>query len=93
MSQLFTFTAIKPSSMKAVGDGWALEFHFENGYGASVIEHSQSYGIELAVLVTRTGKITYDTPVTNDVIGFIEDHIELLTILHSIRDLPKRKDV
>lgn len=46
---------------------------FENGYGISVIKHKFSYGgekglFEIAVL-DSTGELTYETPITNDVIG------------------------
>jgi len=51
------------------------ELAFPNGYGASVVRHKYSYGgdeglFEIAVL--RSGKIVYDTPITNDVIGFCD---------------------
>lgn len=49
---------------------------FDNGYGVSVIQGPHSYGgqkglYELAVLGTD-GFITYETPVTSDVIGFLK---------------------
>ena len=49
---------------------------FENGYGVSVIRGPHSYGgqrglYELAVL-DKDGFITYETPVTSDVIGFLK---------------------
>jgi hypothetical protein len=50
---------------------------FNNGYGASVIKTSFSYGgsdglYELAVF-GKDGHITYDTPITSDVIGYLEE--------------------
>ena len=56
-------------------NGVAARIMFENGYGVSVVCHSFSYGgknglYELAVLDTD-GEITYETDVTNDVIGHL----------------------
>jgi hypothetical protein len=51
-------------------------YRFENNYGASVICHEGSYSSkghkwELAVLYGDD--ITYDTPITSDVIGHLND--------------------
>lgn len=63
---------------------------FENGYGASVIRTEQSYGgsrglYELAVL-DNDGKLTYDTPITDDVLGFLSPE-EVTNYLIQIQDL------
>lgn len=68
-------------------------FRFENGYGASVINHSGSYGVELAVLRftgegTDDWELCYTTPITDDVIGWIQDENELFGYLTGIRRLP-----
>lgn len=65
-------------------------FRFENGYGASVIKHFGSYGYEddlweLAVVkfvFDDTFELDYDTPITGDVEGYLEDS--------DVRDLLKR---
>lgn len=51
--------------------GWQEKFFFENGYGASVINHQYSYGQEMAIL--KDGDICYDTPFADDVIGHMTD--------------------
>jgi hypothetical protein len=56
-------------------NGVSAHMMFENGYGVSVVSHSFSYGgksglYELAVLDVD-GELTYDTPVTGDVIGYL----------------------
>jgi hypothetical protein len=52
-------------------------YHFQNGYGASVVKHNGSYGgkkglWELAVL-DADGGLCYDTDITDDVIGHLND--------------------
>ena len=47
---------------------------FKNGYEASVVKSEHSYGgrdglYELAIF--KDGEICYDTPITNDVIGYL----------------------
>ena len=64
-------------------------FKFDN-YGASVVCHDGSYGgkenlWELAVL-NAEGEITYDTPITSDVIGWLEWE-KVLDILFDISKL------
>ena len=48
-----------------IHDGKQIIYRFPNGYGASVVDHSFSYGLEIAVLDSND-KITYDTPITDD---------------------------
>ena len=49
-------------------DGVQFVVTFPNGFGASVVNHRSSYGVEMAVL-DREGAITYDTPITGDVLA------------------------
>lgn len=67
------------------------EYHFANGYGASVIHNKYSYGLELAV-VKHNKKIgswdlDYESGITDDVIGYIEGKEELEEILIKISNL------
>lgn len=64
---------------------------FDNGYEASVVTGIHTYGgaeglYEIAVM--RSGRVVYDTPVTDDVIGWLnEDGVS--EILTQIRNLPR----
>ena len=71
-------------------DGIISRITFENGYGASVVRHEYSYGgkdglYELAVL-NSDGELCYDTPVTNDVIGYLRD-IDVTDVMEKIQQL------
>jgi hypothetical protein len=53
----------------------AARVMFDNGYGASVVIGPYTYGsedglYELGVL-DKDGKLCYDTPVTDDVVGYL----------------------
>ena len=81
------------NAFKQWGDSYSHRFRFNNGYGASVIKHFASYGyeddlFELAVL-DRYGKICYNTPITNDVVGHLTND-EVLDLLELIKNLEKR---
>ena len=63
---------------------------FENGYGVSVVSHSYSYGgkdglFEIAVL-DKDGDLTYDTPVTNDVIGYLTEE-DVTDVMKQVQEL------
>lgn len=70
-----------------------VKYAFENGYGASIINHEFSYGLELAVIKQVRGDwyLTYDTPITDDVIGYIESEEELDGYLEQIQALEKEE--
>lgn len=72
-------------------NGLSYVFVFDNGYGASVIKHKYSYGnendlFELAIL-DKNGEITYDTYITNDVLGWLtnEEVIECFKQIQSLQ--------
>ena len=59
------------------GGGWAYRVTYPNGYGASLIKSSYSYGREddlweVAVL-DKNGNLCYDTPITDDVLGYLTE--------------------
>ena len=71
------------------------EFRFKNGYGASVIRGPHSYGgpqglYELAVLRKRRKywEITYDTPITSDVLG----NLEYDDVVNTLEDISRLSD-
>ena len=61
-------------------------YRFENGYGASVVKYPdlEDGMVELAVIQfdSETWEVTYDTPITNDVMVVKEE--ELDSVLESI---------
>jgi hypothetical protein len=74
-------------------DGIAARHFFLNGYGVSVVQFSGSYGYdeglyEVAILkgLEEDWEICYDTPITDDVIGYqsVEDIDNLLSQVESL---------
>lgn len=74
--------------------GTQVVHKFDNGYGASVIQTPFSYGgneglYEIAVIKWEDNdwSICYDTPITNDVIGYqTEEEVDM--VLTAIEALP-----
>ena len=69
-----------------------VQYYFEadNGYGASIVQTTYSYGgnqglWELAVL-DSDGEITYNTSITNDVLGYLSEE-EVNETLEKIKNL------
>jgi hypothetical protein len=63
---------------------------FDNGYGASIVCTPHTYGgdkglYEIAVLDTD-GKITYETSVTDDVIGYLRP-MDVTDVMEKIQQL------
>lgn len=75
-------------------DGVHYVFRFANDYGASVIKVSGSYGYrndqwELGVVIFDEDgqyELTYDTPITKDVIGYLTDE-DVRDLLGRIKEL------
>jgi hypothetical protein len=55
-------------------EGYSYRAHFVNGYGVSIVKHDGSYGREenkWEIAVLKGDELCYDTPVTDDVIGWL----------------------
>ena len=74
-------------------------FKFPNNYGASVVKHIGSYGatkdlFELAVLkFEENGQsyLCYDTPITDDVLGWLTNK-DVLNYLKKIKHLRRKRN-
>lgn len=97
-----TDNTIQPTSERPRTDqpGILRLYRFDNGYGASVITFEPEYGViaegrwELGVMryddADQRGRMVYDTPIGNAVIGNLSDD-DLQAVLARIRDLPPCK--
>ena len=91
----------EPSDERCINGGTQKLFRFSNGFGASVVKHSFSYGKEkglweLAViefkyptdLETDEFSLCYSTDITDDVIGSLTIK-QAVKILHKIQKLTR----
>ena len=72
-------------------DGVQATMDFDNGYGVSVIKSEFSYGgsdgkYELAVI--KDGQCCYDTPITDDVLGHLEES-DVTDAMKKVQELAK----
>ena len=70
--------------------GKKSRIHFNNGFGVSVVSHTHSYGgrdglYEVAVL-DKDGLLTYETPVTSDVIGYLSEE-DVTDVMKQVQEL------
>lgn len=85
-----TFKDLEFNSMMHHPNGKQACIYFDNGYGANIVSHEHSYGgkqglYELAVLDDE-GQLCYDTSVTNDVLGWLNEE-DVDRILLQIQNL------
>nr|DAJ17002.1 MAG TPA: hypothetical protein [Caudovirales sp. ctNII2] len=91
------FGDYEPNESWREGEGEYNRFYFQNGYGASVIRSPYSGGYkqgrwELMVLKKKgpiTRKECYGTPITNDVMPYLDEK-DVVNILKKIERLPER---
>ena len=74
-SSIVTFEPTE--TLDLLGTGTQRIYKFDNGFGASVIRGDYSYGgseglFELGVL-DAADNLTYETPITDDVIGWLQE--------------------
>ena len=75
-----------------MGMGQQCIVQFPNGYGASIVKGEHTYGgkdglYELAVY-GQDGHISYDTPITEDVMGYLTEQ-DVEKTLTDIKNLDK----
>lgn len=86
----------RPVLEMTVADGKQKIYTFPNGYGASVVQHSFSYGgregkWELAVLLITNNEplryeLAYNTRLTDNVLGWLSDE-QVEELLNKIEQL------
>lgn len=77
-----------------IHDGTRDLITFDNGYAASIVRHQYSYGGReglFEVAVEYDGKLTYDTPITGDVLGYLTFR-EVADVMDKIAALPDKNE-
>jgi len=86
-------SAITDVVVRSLHGGVQTIIFFENGYGASIVQHSGSYGhqdglFEIAVLIGNKDEfdLCYTTEITNDVLGYLNNE-DVAETIERIREL------
>jgi hypothetical protein len=90
MKKVFNDLEFEPHPM---GVGIRAIMQFGNGYGVSVVRTPYTYGgdkdlYEVAV-IDFNGNLCYDTPVTDDVIGYLRPE-DVTDVMDKVQELPKK---
>lgn len=77
-------------------DGKQAKLSFDNGYEVSVIQSEHSYGgsrglYELAI-IDEDGLLCYDTPITDDVLGWLSES-DVTKIMQKVQELPAKAKI
>jgi hypothetical protein len=88
--RLYMVSSVHNSKESIMSGKYRKVVEFDNGYGASIVSGPNSYGgekglFEVAVLDSN-GELCYTTPVTNDVIGWL-DFAGVAEVLEKIKNL------
>jgi hypothetical protein len=85
-----TFEDLNFDEHKTYGAGKHAVITFDNEYGASVVCTPYSYGGRLGLyelgILGKDGKLTYNTPVADDVIGYLTEQ-DVTNVMKQIQDL------
>ena len=84
----FNDIIFKPNPMGAEF-GIVSRTKLDNGYEVSVVQSPQSYGGDIGLYelaIFKDGEICYDTPITNDVLGYLrpEDVMDVIAKIEKL---------
>ena len=90
--EYITHTAHESESY--VGEREVMRWEFPNGYGASIVCHNGTYAGEPEfAVVGPSGKLVYDTGITEDVIPCIKPHEAIIRLAQVKRLQAKKEEV
>jgi hypothetical protein len=93
LSQMIAAIEGASAEVSPLFDGVRIYATFPNGYSASIIKHGFSKGSRQGMYegaVYFGGKIVYDTPITDDVVGYLSE-MEAVEFAESVSKLPVRE--